>query len=181
MKYTQENYDTVTDTNTLTTWDIDTTTVTVTTDGVVTETRPMTPQEITFWQEKTAADYGTPVVLMQGLMREYATTQNPETAPPWVAPTGAHDAYLPGAIVKHNGKDWRNDLPAANVWEPGTQNAQWFDLTPPVSGPQPWVQPTGSHDAYAVGAIVTHKGQTWVSNTAANVWEPGVYGWDVKP
>ena len=41
----------------------------------------------------------------------------------------------------------------------------------------PWVQPTGSHDAYAIGDRVTHNGKTWESTVAANVWEPGVYGW----
>jgi len=42
---------------------------------------------------------------------------------------------------------------------------------------EPWVQPTGAHDAYPRGAIVTHKGRTWESTIDANVWEPGVYGW----
>lgn len=41
----------------------------------------------------------------------------------------------------------------------------------------PWRQPTGAHDAYPVGAIVSHNGTTWESFTAANVWEPGVSGW----
>ena len=40
-----------------------------------------------------------------------------------------------------------------------------------------WVQPTGAHDAYAQGAKVSHNGKKWTSDIAANVWEPGVYGW----
>ena len=40
-----------------------------------------------------------------------------------------------------------------------------------------WVQPTGAHNAYPLGAKVTHKGKTWTSTAAANIWEPGVYGW----
>ena len=40
-----------------------------------------------------------------------------------------------------------------------------------------WVQPTGAHNAYPLGATVTHKGKTWTSTIAANVWKPGVYGW----
>ena len=40
----------------------------------------------------------------------------------------------------------------------------------------PWVQPLGGHDAYALGAIVTHNGKTWESLVAANVWEPGTVG-----
>lgn len=41
-----------------------------------------------------------------------------------------------------------------------------------------WVQPTGAHDAYGLGAKVTHNGEKWISNTANNTWEPGVFGWD---
>lgn len=42
---------------------------------------------------------------------------------------------------------------------------------------QAWTQPTGAHDAYALGATVTHGGKTWESLTPANVWAPGVSGW----
>ena len=41
----------------------------------------------------------------------------------------------------------------------------------------PWVQPTGAHNAYQQGATVTHNGKLWESLTPANVWEPGVSGW----
>ena len=37
--------------------------------------------------------------------------------------------------------------------------------------------PLDAHDAYPLGAKVTHKGKTWVNLTPANVWAPGVYGW----
>ena len=40
-----------------------------------------------------------------------------------------------------------------------------------------WVQPTGAHDAYPLGATVTHNGKVWENLTPANVWEPGVSGW----
>lgn len=41
-----------------------------------------------------------------------------------------------------------------------------------------WVQPTGSHDAYNKDDKVSHNGKHWISTINANVWEPGVYGWD---
>ncbi len=41
-----------------------------------------------------------------------------------------------------------------------------------------WRQPTGAHDAYAMGDKVSHNGQHWVSTMDSNVYEPGVYGWD---
>ena len=37
---------------------------------------------------------------------------------------------------------------------------------------QPWVQPTGAHDAYKLGATATHAGRTWRSLTPFNVWQP---------
>ena len=41
-----------------------------------------------------------------------------------------------------------------------------------------WVQPTGAHDAYAKGAIVSLDGKEWESTTPINVWKPGVSsGW----
>lgn len=42
---------------------------------------------------------------------------------------------------------------------------------------QDWKQPTGAHDAYKSGSIVTHNGKTWKSIMPVNVWEPGVTGW----
>ena len=42
---------------------------------------------------------------------------------------------------------------------------------------QPWVQPTGAHNAYPLDITVTHEGKVWESLTPANVWEPGVSGW----
>ena len=47
-----------------------------------------------------------------------------------------------------------------------------------------WKQPQGSHDAYELGAKVRHltdehgNERHWVSTIDANVYEPGVYGWD---
>lgn len=79
-----------------------------------------------------------------------------------------------GEVVWHNGRLWRNVTQGVpNVWEPGVSG--WHD-SPEVGLPQ-WVQPTGAHDAYPLGAEVTHNGQDWRSDHAANVWEPGVFGW----
>ena len=42
----------------------------------------------------------------------------PKEHPEWVQPTGAHDAYSQGDIVKHNGILWISDI-NANIWAPG--------------------------------------------------------------
>ena len=41
-----------------------------------------------------------------------------------------------------------------------------------------WAQPTGAHDAYNKGDKVAYDGKHWVSTADANVWQPGVYGWE---
>ena len=98
--------------------------------------------------------------------------------PIWIQPTGAHDTYTEGAIVQHSGQSWKSMTPA-NVWEPGVSSWRAAVLMPPSGTPvyPAWVQPTGAGDAYQIGDKVTHNGQVWTSNTANNVWEPGVFGW----
>lgn len=97
----------------------------------------------------------------------------------WVQPTGAHDAYPLGWQVEHEGKVWES-LVSANVWEPGVSGWREIIIDDDPDNPAPppaWVQPTGAHDAYAAGALVTHNGFIWQSDVDGNVWEPGVYGW----
>jgi hypothetical protein len=100
------------------------------------------------------------------------------TAVAWVQPTGAHDAYKQDAVVSYGGKSWRS-LINANVWQPGVSG--WRPLWGSTSAPPAWVQPTGSHDAYPIGALVTFEGKVYRSLIAANVWSPTAYaaGWAV--
>ena len=109
--------------------------------------------------------------------------------PLWAQPSGAHDAYQAGDIVNYNGTLYQS-LIDGNVWSPDVYPAGWevYGESPdPGPGPDPdpdptdypeWVQPTGAHDAYTMGATVSHNGKHWVSTANANVWEPGVYGWE---
>lgn len=80
----------------------------------------------------------------------------------------AYDEILYEVIQAHTTQDG---------WEPPNVPALfkrvWTEEYPE------WVQPTGAHDAYAKGAKVSHNGKKWVSTADANVWEPGVYGWEV--
>lgn len=56
--------------------------------------------------------------------------------PEWRQPLGAHDAHPVGWVVRHNDKLWENERPS-NVWEPGTQNSGWLDVTPEPGEPMP--------------------------------------------
>lgn len=62
-------------------------------------------------------------------------------------------------------------------WTPPETPALWV-IVSIEEWPQ-WVQPTGAHDAYPLGAKVTHNDNHWVSTMQDNVFEPGVYGWDM--
>lgn len=65
-------------------------------------------------------------------------------------------------------------------WSPPVVPALWRRIRAAGDAPEAvpaWVQPLGAHDAYAKGARVRHNGKTWESTIAANVWAPGVYGW----
>lgn len=61
-------------------------------------------------------------------------------------------------------------------WTPDKVPALWV-RTSTEEWPE-WVQPAGAHDAYNTGDKVSHNEKHWISNMDANVYEPGVYGWD---
>ncbi len=61
-------------------------------------------------------------------------------------------------------------------WEPPNVPALWARTW--VDEWPEWIQPAGAHDAYNTGDKVSHKGKHWISAMDANVYEPGVYGWD---
>ena len=60
-------------------------------------------------------------------------------------------------------------------WKPSITPALWKVVT--LEEWPEWVQPTGAHDAYDLGAKVSHNEKHWISNIPANTYEPGVYGW----
>lgn len=54
-------------------------------------------------------------------------------------------------------------------------------VTPPATPTAPaFKQPTGAHDAYAKGALVTYDGTVYRSLIAANAYSPAAYpqGWE---
>lgn len=61
-------------------------------------------------------------------------------------------------------------------WTPNVAPALWVEVS--LDEFPDWKQPAGAHDAYAKGDKVKHNGKKWESTADANVWEPGVYGWN---
>lgn len=97
----------------------------------------------------------------------------------------SHPAWSPGVAVAvdevyfHAGALYQavQAHTTQSDWPPDLTPNLWRSYYEPEAGPQPWVQPLGGHDAYALGARVTHDGAIWESAVANNVWEPGVFGW----
>ena len=89
-------------------------------------------------------------------------------------------AYTVGQLRQHNGTLYRcvQAHTSQTGWEPGVAASLWAATCDPAEEWPAWSQPVGAHDAYAAGAKVTHNEQHWISSEDANVWEPGVYGWD---
>lgn len=62
-------------------------------------------------------------------------------------------------------------------WTPDAVPALWVKVS--VDEYPEWVQPTGAHDAYNKGDKVSYNGQHYICTADANVYAPGVYGWDL--
>jgi hypothetical protein len=86
--------------------------------------------------------------------------------------------YTAGTYFRHDGKLYIvvQDHTALPHYVPAYIHSLYTRVFPPELV-APWVQPVGGHDAYAIGARVSHAGSIWTSDINANVWEPGVYGW----
>lgn len=67
---------------------------------------------------------------------------------------------------------------SAVEWPPDEAPSLYKAVGVTPGGIAVWVQPLGATDAYNRGDIVSHGGVIWSSTVDANVWEPGVYGWE---
>lgn len=66
-------------------------------------------------------------------------------------------------------------------WEPPAVPALWTEVAKPGEIPV-WRQPTGAQDAYMTGDKVhypTADDPVYISTVDNNVWQPGVYGWEM--
>lgn len=99
--------------------------------------------------------------------------------PAWVAP---HD-YAVGDRIRYNGLLYKvvQAHTSQADWTPDTTPALYARISDPTVEWPEWIQPTGAQDAYSIGDKVSHNEKHWISNANANVWEPGVYGWDEQP
>ena len=90
---------------------------------------------------------------------------------------GTDISYSVGDRVQYDGLLYRcvQAHTSQADWYPPAVPALWV-RTSTEEWPE-WIQPTGAHDAYPLGAKVSHNGKHWISDIDANVYEPSVYGW----
>jgi len=67
------------------------------------------------------------------------------------------------------------------AFTPEQTPALWLVIDTITAGYPAWKQPTGGHDAYAIGDRVSFNGKNYESLIAANVWSPAAYpaGWKI--
>ena len=83
----------------------------------------------------------------------------------------------------------QGDADGLNVWSP--TDFGWVPASeyagpvepqePEPEAPPEWVQPTGAHDSYSIGDLVTFQGAVYRSLIASNVWSPAALpsGWEL--
>lgn len=84
--------------------------------------------------------------------------------------------------LRHNGKLYRvvQTHIAQEGWEPEITPALFVEISEPGKIDK-WKQPAGAHDAYKKGDKVYYPevgDDIYVSTIDANVYQPGVFGWE---
>ena len=119
---------------------------------------------------------------LRQLIEQLAVTLDDETAltgvelfPAWVV----GKAYAVNDRAQYNGTLYKciQAHTSQSDWMPSATPALWKTVS--LDEYPEWVQPTGAHDAYNIGDKVSYNGQQYICTTDANVYAPGVYGWDL--
>lgn len=87
-------------------------------------------------------------------------------------------AYVVSDRVRYNGALYKCvQAHTSQVdWTPDVTPALWVAVS--VDTWPEWVQSTGAHDAYNRGDKVSYNGKHYICTADANVYAPGVYGWE---
>lgn len=127
--------------------------------------------------EKTNTTNGIVFVTMAeaGSIDPVTAAEHADLFAEWAYPI----AYTVGQIRRYNGTLYKcvQAHTSQSDWTPPAAPSLWSLTADPTEEWPEWIQPIGAHDAYDLGAKVSHNGKHWTSDVAANVWEPGVYGW----
>lgn len=101
--------------------------------------------------------------------------------PNWTQPTGAHDVYPKGFIVRHDGKIWVNQHPM-NSWEPGTTNSQWIQSVTPEPENEAGIPEWGVGQEVMSGDLRVYEGTVWsavIDHVTHEGWVPSQFTYAV--
>ena len=135
-----------------------------------------TDKSPTFSGAKEASAIAFVTLAEAGSIDEVTAGEHAEVFAPWAADV----AYTAGQLRQHQSKLYKclQAHTSQADWTPDTAVSLWVSVSDPAEEWPQWSQPVGAQDAYALGDQVSHNGVHWTSSVAANVWEPGVYGWN---
>ena len=66
---------------------------------------------------------------------------------------------------------------SAEEWPPQSTSSLYTPISLDASGRPIWAPPTGAHDAYHTGDVVSHNGKLWKSTRDGNTSAPGSDEW----
>lgn len=107
--------------------------------------------------------------------------------PAWRQPTGAHDAYPSGRVIRWTDGHLYRATRSGVVHTPAESITDWADVTDELAGttppPTPEADPWDATATYKYGALVAHNGKTWRCISAhgpeqQGQWKPGA-AWTV--
>lgn len=136
----------------------------------------LTAQRADLDEQKNVAAITFVSLAEKGDIDEVTATEHADLFESWVADKD----YTVGKIVTRPNGNLYKCVQAHRSqadWEPKNTPALWTKIGDPTEEYPEWSQPLGAHDAYPLGAKVSHNGKKWVNDVDNNVWEPGVYGW----
>ena len=147
-----------------------------TADELTAQKDELTAQKEEFTAQRDVAAITFVSLAEKGDIDEVTATEHAELFEAWVTDKD----YAVGKIVTRSDGNLYKCVQAHRSqagWEPKNTPALWTKIGDPTEEYPAWSQPLGAHDAYPLGAKVSHNGEKWTSDVANNVWEPGVYGW----
>ena len=123
---------------------------------------------------KDAIAYRSKIEAAASTMTDETALTAVELFPAWEA----GNAYATDDRVRYNGKLYKcvQAHTGQEDWTPDAAQALWVAVS--VDAWPEWVQPTGAHDAYNTGDKVSYHGKPYICTADANVYAPGVYGWE---
>lgn len=136
----------------------------------------LTAQRADLAEQKNVAAITFVSLAERGDIDEVTATEHADLFEAWVTDK---DYFVGKIVVRPNGNLYKcvQAHRSQTGWGPENTPALWNKIGDPTEEYPEWSQPLGAHDAYPLGAKVSHNGKKWVSDVASNVWEPGVYGW----